>query len=110
MRFWQEHNWLFIDGTRNLEHLCLFSYFLELPCIISPQSPLSLALRFKNWVSDSNVFIVMFGNREREVYRMQTRLWVSDSNVVIVIFGNREREVHRMQARLGPLLPREVLT
>lgn len=41
---------------------------------------------------------------------MQTRLWVSDSNVVIVIFGNREREVHRMQARLGPLLPREVLT
>lgn len=23
---------------------------------------------------------------------MQTRLWVSDSNVVIVIFGNRERE------------------
>lgn len=66
MRFWQEHSWLFIDGTRNLEHLCLFSYFLELPCIISPQSPLSLALRFKNWVSDSNVVIEMFGNRERE--------------------------------------------
>lgn len=41
---------------------------------------------------------------------MQTRLWVSDSNVVIVIFGNREREVHRMQARPGSLLPREVLT
>lgn len=41
---------------------------------------------------------------------MQTRLWVSDSNVVIVIFGNRESEVYRMQARLGPLLPREVPT
>lgn len=40
----------------------------------------------------------MFGNREGEVYKMQTRLWVSDSNVIIVIFGSREREVHRMQA------------